>query len=113
MSKRILLVEDTEDNRQIIRDLLVSTGYQLLEAEDGAAGGAITACAITIIVAMSGQPAAADCSQIKDHGARQLCRAVERRARPAVRRSRTRREAVVPCEGKEIVGAHAGALEAL
>jgi CheY-like chemotaxis protein len=33
MSKRILLVEDTEDNRQIIRDLLLSTGYQLLEAE--------------------------------------------------------------------------------
>jgi two-component system, cell cycle response regulator DivK len=43
MSKRILLVEDTEDNRQIIRDLLVSTGYQLLEAEDGAAGVAMAA----------------------------------------------------------------------
>jgi two-component system cell cycle response regulator DivK len=38
MSKRILLVEDTEDNRQIIRDLMESVGYELLEAEDGAAG---------------------------------------------------------------------------
>jgi two-component system, cell cycle response regulator DivK len=38
MSKRILLVEDTEDNRQIVRDLMESVGYELLEAEDGAAG---------------------------------------------------------------------------
>ena len=38
MSKRILMVEDTEDNRQIIRDLMDSVGYELLEAEDGAAG---------------------------------------------------------------------------
>jgi two-component system cell cycle response regulator DivK len=38
MSKRILVVEDTEDNRQIIRDLFVSAGYELIEAVDGAAG---------------------------------------------------------------------------
>ncbi len=38
MSKRILMVEDTEDNRQILRDLFASTGYELLEAQDGAAG---------------------------------------------------------------------------
>jgi len=38
MSKRILLVEDTEDNRQIVRDLMASVGYDLIEAEDGAAG---------------------------------------------------------------------------
>ena len=43
MSKRILMVEDTEDNRQIIRDLMDSVGYQLLEAEDGAAGVAMAA----------------------------------------------------------------------
>ena len=36
MSKRILVVEDQEDNRQILRDLLGSVGYQILEAEDGA-----------------------------------------------------------------------------
>jgi two-component system, cell cycle response regulator DivK len=41
MSKRILVVEDTEDNRQIIRDLLTSVGYELIEAADGAEGVAM------------------------------------------------------------------------
>ena len=41
MSKRILVVEDTEDNRQIIRDLLSSVGYELIEAADGAEGVAM------------------------------------------------------------------------
>jgi two-component system cell cycle response regulator DivK len=41
MSKRILVVEDTEDNRQIIRDLLSSVGYELIEATDGAEGVAL------------------------------------------------------------------------
>lgn len=41
MSKRILVVEDTEDNRQIIRDLLSSVGYDLIEAVDGAEGVAL------------------------------------------------------------------------
>jgi two-component system, cell cycle response regulator DivK len=35
MSKRILVVEDQEDNRQIIRDLLSATDYELSEAENG------------------------------------------------------------------------------
>ena len=43
MTKRILMVEDTEDNRQIVRDLMASVGYSLLEAEDGAAGVAMAA----------------------------------------------------------------------
>ena len=38
MSKRILVVEDQEDNRQILRDLLGSVGYEMLEAGDGEAG---------------------------------------------------------------------------
>jgi two-component system cell cycle response regulator DivK len=38
MSKRILVVEDTEDNRQIVRDLLTSVGYEMIEAVDGAEG---------------------------------------------------------------------------
>jgi two-component system cell cycle response regulator DivK len=38
MSKRILVVEDQEDNRQILRDLLGSVGYEMTEAWDGAAG---------------------------------------------------------------------------
>ncbi len=35
MSKRILVVEDQPDDRQIIRDLLASTDYEITEAEDG------------------------------------------------------------------------------
>jgi two-component system cell cycle response regulator DivK len=35
MSKRILVVEDQEDNRQILRDLLANAGYEMIEAEDG------------------------------------------------------------------------------
>ena len=38
MSKRILVVEDHEDNRQILRDLLGNAGYQMIEAETGEAG---------------------------------------------------------------------------
>lgn len=37
-SKRILVVEDQEDNRRIIRDLLSTRGYELIEARDGEAG---------------------------------------------------------------------------
>lgn len=39
--KRILMVEDTEDNRHIVRDLLGASGYELLEAADGAEGVAM------------------------------------------------------------------------
>jgi len=38
MTQRILVIEDTEDNRQIIRDLLTSAGYELIEAVDGIEG---------------------------------------------------------------------------
>ena len=41
MSKRILMIEDTEDNRQILRDLFASTDYDLIEATDGPTGVAI------------------------------------------------------------------------
>ena len=43
MSKRILMVEDTEDNRQIMRDLMSITNYELIEARDGAEGVAMAA----------------------------------------------------------------------
>ena len=36
MSKRILVVEDHEDNCQILRDLLSSGGFDMIEAENGA-----------------------------------------------------------------------------
>jgi two-component system cell cycle response regulator DivK len=35
MSKRILVVEDHADNRQIIRDMLAVTDYEITEAETG------------------------------------------------------------------------------
>ena len=41
MTKRILVVEDTDDNRRIIRDLLTASGYDLIEATDGAEGVAL------------------------------------------------------------------------
>ena len=43
MSKRILVVEDHEDNRQILRDLLGSAGYEMIEAGTGEAGVAAAA----------------------------------------------------------------------
>ena len=38
MAKRILIVEDTEDNRRIMRIMLEGAGFEVLEATDGAAG---------------------------------------------------------------------------
>jgi two-component system cell cycle response regulator DivK len=35
MTKRILVVEDQEDNRRILRDLLDSAGFEMIEAGDG------------------------------------------------------------------------------
>jgi two-component system cell cycle response regulator DivK len=35
MTKCILVVEDQEDNRQILRDLLRSADYEMIEAENG------------------------------------------------------------------------------
>ena len=41
--KRVLVVEDTEDNRKIIRDLLTSAGYEMIEAVNGEEGVAMAA----------------------------------------------------------------------
>ena len=35
MTKRILVVEDQEDNRQILRDLLSHAGFDVIEVGDG------------------------------------------------------------------------------
>jgi two-component system, cell cycle response regulator DivK len=43
MTKRILVIEDQEDNRRILRDLLSSVGYELIEAENGEDGVAAAA----------------------------------------------------------------------
>jgi two-component system cell cycle response regulator DivK len=52
MSGRILVIEDTEDNRQIIRDLLTSFDYELLEAVDGAEGVAMAQTHIPDLILM-------------------------------------------------------------
>ncbi len=38
MSKRILVIEDQLDNRQILRDLLTSAEFEVIEAENGEDG---------------------------------------------------------------------------
>jgi two-component system cell cycle response regulator DivK len=38
MSKRVLVIEDQEDNRRILRDLLASAGYEMIEAVTGEEG---------------------------------------------------------------------------
>ena len=38
MSKRILVVDDQEDLRGVLRDLLAGSGYTVIEAADGEAG---------------------------------------------------------------------------
>jgi two-component system, cell cycle response regulator DivK len=43
MSRRILVVEDQPDNRQILRDLLTSANFEVIEAVDGEAGLAAAA----------------------------------------------------------------------
>ena len=43
MKKRILVIEDQQDNRQILRDLLTSADFEVIEAEDGEAGLAAAA----------------------------------------------------------------------
>jgi two-component system cell cycle response regulator DivK len=38
VSKRILVIEDQPDNRQILRDLLTNADFEVIEAEDGEVG---------------------------------------------------------------------------
>lgn len=38
MTKAILVIEDHEDNRRIIRDLLTSAGYEIIETKSAEAG---------------------------------------------------------------------------
>ncbi len=52
MSGRILVVEDQEDNRRIMRDLLTSAGYEMLEAVTGEAGVALAETARPDLILM-------------------------------------------------------------
>jgi len=42
-AQRILVIEDNDDNRRIMRDLLTSAGYELHEAQTGETGVALAA----------------------------------------------------------------------
>ena len=52
MKKRILVIEDTKDNRKILRDLLTYSGYEIIEAEDGATGVAMAAAQVPDLILM-------------------------------------------------------------
>jgi two-component system, cell cycle response regulator DivK len=41
MSKRILVIEDTGNNRMILNDLLTNAGFEVIEANDGEKGVAM------------------------------------------------------------------------
>jgi CheY-like chemotaxis protein len=55
MSKRILVVKDQPDNRQIIRDMLAGTDYEITEAEDGEQALAAVAKQRPQLILMSAQ----------------------------------------------------------
>jgi two-component system cell cycle response regulator DivK len=55
MTKNILVIEDTADNRQILNDLLTAAGYAMLEAEDGESGVALAAEARPDLILMDVQ----------------------------------------------------------
>ncbi len=50
--KRILVVEDQEDNRKIMRDLLSSAGYQVVEAVTGTDGVAMAETEVPDLILM-------------------------------------------------------------
>ena len=52
MSRRVLVVEDHEDNRRIVRDLLTSTGYEVIEALTGVEGVAMAASHLPDLILM-------------------------------------------------------------
>jgi len=95
MSKRILVVEDQMDNRQILRDLLTSVGFNLVEAEDGAQGVAAAETHRPDLILMDIQMLrgdATDQGQSRSEGDPDHCgdvlRAVRRRGESARRRLR-------------------------
>ena len=55
MSKRILVIEDQEDNRQILRDLLTNADFEVIEAEDGETGLAAAATHRPDLILMDNQ----------------------------------------------------------
>lgn len=72
---RILVVEDQEDNRKILRDLLSSAGYQVIEATTGDEGVAVAKAETPDLILMDIQLPGIDgyeaARQIKAHPANQ------------------------------------------
>jgi two-component system, cell cycle response regulator DivK len=52
MSKRILAVDDQEDNRRIFRDLLTTVGFEVIEAIDGEEAVALAAQHVPDLILM-------------------------------------------------------------
>jgi two-component system cell cycle response regulator DivK len=52
MSHTILVIEDQEDNRRIMRDLLTSAGFEIVEAVDGESGVAAAAAHVPDLILM-------------------------------------------------------------
>jgi two-component system, cell cycle response regulator DivK len=52
VSKRVLAVDDQEDNRRILRDLLTSAGYQVIEATTGEEAVAAAAAQVPDLILM-------------------------------------------------------------
>lgn len=52
MSRRILVIEDQEDNRRIVRDLFTSVGYEIIEAVNGEEGVSAAATHVPDLILM-------------------------------------------------------------
>jgi two-component system cell cycle response regulator DivK len=52
MSQRILVIEDQEDNRRIVHDLLTSVGYEIIEAVNGEDGVKAAAVQVPDLILM-------------------------------------------------------------
>ena len=52
MTTRVLAIEDHEDNRRILRDLLESVGYELIEAATGEEGIALAETQVPDLILM-------------------------------------------------------------
>ena len=74
MSKRVLVVEDQEDNMQIMNDMLASAGYEVIKAVTGYEGVAMAEShrpdLIIMDVQLPGLHGYQATSRIKDNAAR-------------------------------------------
>jgi two-component system cell cycle response regulator DivK len=52
VSRRILVVDDQEDNRRILRDLLTNSGFEVVEAETGEQAVALAEAQVPDLILM-------------------------------------------------------------